>query len=950
MSADAQATLPARSQKTYAAFVSYSRKDEAVTTALRYNLQRFGKRWFELRALRVFLDSAGVRAGEPVWDELHAAMEASGFFLLVASPYSASSKWVNDEIAYWLTDNPVNTVLIVHVGGKIRWDDDAGDFDAGSDAVPEVLRGRFQRLPSIVVIPDADPTSSLFRDGVAILAARLHGERKEDLYDREFDEHRKLRRLQRWAIGILATLLALTLAGGSAALLQRDAARAQARLALSRDLAAQSAAWVSKNIDLGMLLAAQAYRTDDTVQARSALLNALMANPSLESTLRAPGSSAELSPTGNDVAVPGRSGVTVWNVATERRVGRPFGTEKRGEHPPPTTYPPLYKGAFSPDDGQLAVYTPTGDLEVWDLATHRLIDSARDPARDFSAPSEPGLIFSPGGRFIVSTGWHGAYVFDASTLRLVAGPLPIPGPTPGIGPAAFSPNGQLLVLSGAPPAVVIYDTATWRPAGTLATALPTADLAFSPDGRQLAVLSAFSVQLYNVHLAGQHLSLAGPVRTMSGPLNQYAVAWNSSGSLLATGGDDGTIIWRPETGKVVTTLRIHPAGSRLDGVNGLAFDASGDHLISSGADGVVTWQLNRTELTATERAEPGATAAIYAPAFGPGGRLLATADGARGALLWSVTSAAPASKDVGLPGGSTGGVAFGPEGRELVIGEQGDVAVWDLQDRRRLGAAMTNIYSAPTDGISPEIDDVAVSANGRYVAAAEYWGFTVWDLRTRHVALQVQMPEDEPNDNVVQLAFSPDGSTLAIPVGNNVELWSIARRHIAAVIPVGSPVNSAAFAPDGQFLAINTAQSATRLWGLQDRRWITAPMSDGPVSAVGAHQNPVAVSADSSMVASASGGEDTVTLWDAATGTQIGVLPSPNPASTSNTISGLAFSPSGQTLAVTTTAGTLSLWNLDPQRWVGMACDIAGRDLTPAEWQEFISPAEPYQRTCDRQS
>ncbi len=261
--------------------------------------------------------------------------------MLVASSYSGASTWVNEEITYWLTDHPPNTVLIVRAGGDIYWDEATGDFSSGSDAIPEVLRGRFEKLPSVVDIEGLDPAGALFRDQVAVLAARLHGKRKEDLYDRDVSEHRKLQRLQRSAIGILATLLVLTLAGASAALIQRDAALAQARLALSRALAAESAVWVPKDVDLGMLLAVQAYRTDDTVQARSALLDALMANPPLESIFRLPGSSRDLSPAGYEVAVAGRSGVTVWDVATERRVGRPFGIEKRGEHPPPTAYPPF---------------------------------------------------------------------------------------------------------------------------------------------------------------------------------------------------------------------------------------------------------------------------------------------------------------------------------------------------------------------------------------------------------------------------------------------------------------------------------------------------------------------------------------------------------------------------------------------------------------------------------
>jgi hypothetical protein len=41
------------------------------------------------------------------------------------------------------------------------------------------------------------------------------------------------------------------------------------------------------------------------------------------------------------------------------------------------------------------------------------------------------------------------------------------------------------------------------------------------------------------------------------------------------------------------------------------------------------------------------------------------------------------------------------------------------------------------------------------------------------------------------------------------------------------------------------------------------------------------------------------------------------------------------------------LWNTDPASWVQTACAIAGRNLTPAEWQRYL-PDRPYQRTCQR--
>ena len=36
---------------------------------------------------------------------------------------------------------------------------------------------------------------------------------------------------------------------------------------------------------------------------------------------------------------------------------------------------------------------------------------------------------------------------------------------------------------------------------------------------------------------------------------------------------------------------------------------------------------------------------------------------------------------------------------------------------------------------------------------------------------------------------------------------------------------------------------------------------------------------------------------------------------------------------------------LDPSRWLARACQIAGRDLTPAEWNRYV-PTEPYRPTC----
>ena len=91
---------------------------------------------------------------------------------------------------------------------------------------------------------------------------------------------------------------------------------------------------------------------------------------------------------------------------------------------------------------------------------------------------------------------------------------------------------------------------------------------------------------------------------------------------------------------------------------------------------------------------------------------------------------------------------------------------------------------------------------------------------------------------------------------------------------------------------------------------------------------------------------DAVRLFDLATGEQLGhaiTVPRADPDE------GAALRPDGKRLAVTTDAG-LAIWNLDPTDWYRGACQLAGRDLTRAEWDDHIGNLAPYHATCDERS
>ncbi len=53
----------------------------------------------------------------------------------------------------------------------------------------------------------------------------------------------------------------------------------------------------------------------------------------------------------------------------------------------------------------------------------------------------------------------------------------------------------------------------------------------------------------------------------------------------------------------------------------------------------------------------------------------------------------------------------------------------------------------------------------------------------------------------------------------------------------------------------------------------------------------------------------------------------------------------GLEFAVTTVDGT-NTWSLDPEQWLTAACALAGRNLTAEEWQTYIGDLGPYRATC----
>ena len=163
--------------RAYDAFVSYSHAaDGRLAPALQAGLQSLAKPWYRRRALRVFRDQTSLSASPELWPAIEEALSQARFFVLLASPESAASHWVDKEVRWWRENRGHDTVLIALTGGELDWDEASGDFDpeCGDPAGPSWLVseraavGRSALGARRAGRVDAQPR---FRDSVGELAA-----------------------------------------------------------------------------------------------------------------------------------------------------------------------------------------------------------------------------------------------------------------------------------------------------------------------------------------------------------------------------------------------------------------------------------------------------------------------------------------------------------------------------------------------------------------------------------------------------------------------------------------------------------------------------------------------------------------------------------------------------------------------------------------------------------
>lgn len=926
-------------EKEYFAFISYQRKDEEWADRLRNKLEHYRlpssvrKQDASLpKEIRPIFRDALELAGGVLAKEIEIALQNSKYLIVICSPNSAKSPWVNKEIQTFIDLSREDRIIPFIIDGTPFSD------NADTECFPPALRSLKGEKELLGI-----NINELSRDAASIkVVARMFGLKFDTLWQRYEREKKR----KRWMVVGGALLFALVSLGIGTYIAYQN-----------RELDAKNKEVVAER-DKANLERNRA--NSERNRAESANASLLIANDSIKHQYTL------IEKQKNEIAVERDNVVNAIhgkNVNQSRYIakvamslvdgGDSYLARVLSEHilrhyPYTSEAEDALMKACSKENALLrghsrriifASFLPKGKtiISVSNDNTIRLWDASTGACQEIipfdSKECRVASISHDGTKLALGVG-NRLYVWNIKSREIIK---KIDVNTPLLLDCSFSPNDKEIVYVIAEKKVYIWNIENDKSYSLTNEHDSNVNrVQMTPDGEKVVCVSYDdSIKYYNIsnrnniskeivpikgRLAipcsdnkkmiiadGQNLILYNYVNkqleeTMKGHTSRvYNVSLSSDGQYVVSSSLNEVILWEISSGKLLQKIEERGYSASISQDNRKMFFLSEDydiHLVGIGNDVI--------------RQSFHAPTQFNAVACSPSGRNIASASDDGRIRIWDAENG---TVKLILEGHTNRvkDVVYSPDGQRIASASDKTIHVWDVQTGRQI--------IKPLERHTLVINAISFSSDGKRLASASWDGTVrIWDIE------KGKCKTFPSNTIYYDICYSPDGQHYATADGNGlVKIWDIEGNCVKTLEGDELWTISVSYNPDGRIIASTSRDGTIRLWNANTGECLRVLRghTDSATSAI--------FSKDGKYIISTSY-DNTIKIWRVETGNCLQTL-----LGHESNVMASALTSDGHHIVSASWDGSIKLWDFPPlQQLIDETRErFKNRQLTPEERRKY---------------